>query len=163
MPQRNYINLLIILSLMISGCGGGSSDGANSGAVDKRISGTTAKGIIHNGIVEARKIENSQRVDTILASSVTDASGAYELVLPPDQTGMFELIVRGRADAISTMVCDAPSGCGSYTTYIGVGPFSSSDIEQADLNTNGLVDFGEPHPVDASFAMKSLRVVDTGS
>ncbi|MCU7853614.1 MAG: DUF1800 family protein [Candidatus Thiodiazotropha sp. (ex Monitilora ramsayi)] len=163
MSQRNYINLLIILSLMISGCGGGSSDGANSGAVDKRISGTTAKGIIHNGIVEARKIENSQRIDTILASSVTDAYGAYELALPPDQAGMFELIVRGRADAISTMVCDAPSGCGSYTTYIGVGAFSSSDIAQADLNTNGLVDFGEPHPVDASFAMKSLRVVDTAS
>ncbi|MCU7812129.1 MAG: tandem-95 repeat protein, partial [Candidatus Thiodiazotropha sp. (ex Notomyrtea botanica)] len=161
MSQLNYLTILSVLTLTITGCGGGAGEGESSAVANTSVSGTITKGIIRNGIVEVRKIENNQRVDSILASGVTDASGSYNLALSPSQTGIFELMVHGRTDGISMMVCDAPSGCGSYANYINVGPFSSGDIAQADRNGNGQVDFGESHPIDSSFVLKSLRLLDT--
>ncbi|MCU7843934.1 MAG: DUF1800 family protein [Candidatus Thiodiazotropha sp. (ex Monitilora ramsayi)] len=164
MTKEISINQTIISAVVfvftISGCGGGGGDSSNPTTVTN-LSGTATKGIVKNALVEARRIENYQRTDTVIASSVTDDSGGYSLDLANIPAGVIEVTVRGRTDAISTMVCDAPSGCGNYAAYIGTGPFTISDIPQADLNANGQVDFGESHPIDDAFQMKSLTTVNT--
>ena len=151
------------LAIAMTGCGGGGGGGSDSSnpVTTTKLSGTATKGILKNVHIHARRIENNLRTEEIIASALTDEVGGYSLDLTNIQAGVIELVAIGRADDLSTMVCDAPSGCGTYSSYIGTGPFGAANISQVDLNGNGRVDFGESHPVDDSFQMKSLVEVDT--
>jgi|GEM_PF-3430618 len=74
------------------------------------ISGTAAKGLVAGGVVNAYSIVNGLRSSVVTSSTVTNASGEYDVVFEagsPDTPYIFEIVVGEN----TTMKCDIPGGC----------------------------------------------------
>lgn len=149
-------NKLLVSSfvLVLSACGGGGSDsgsgdnGGGDNGISATVGGTAAKGIVINGLVNADELNSSGAVlNAAVGSAVTDSSGQYQLQLNESyQGGPIRITVT--ADANTTTVCDASTGCGSFTGG------AASSLE-TDTNGNGTIDFGD-HYAPATLNMSAL-------
>ena len=112
---------VLALSLWLAGCGNSVTDfDSNLDPKITRISGEAVKGVIGNAIVTAYKFEGGESValtieELDLVSSVitTDLSGSYSFNVR-DYIGpiKIELSTSNDIESPTTMICDAPSGCG---------------------------------------------------
>ncbi len=145
--------------LLLSACGGGGSSSSASSDTgselnapapvsETSISGAAVKGVISQGLVNAYAITNVggryTPSATPLTSAVrTNALGEYSLTLSgeyQDQAVLIEIT----ADSLTTMTCDATSGCG------------------VDESSNS-IEFGDSFSLPDSFSLKSVVYgVDSG-
>jgi hypothetical protein len=131
--------------LGLTGCGGGGSspnDAGDSSFTSATTAGTAAKGIISGGIVTAVELSSDQSVLRDLATTTTDATGAYQLTIPASYAGgPIKITVSTGAD--TQMKCDVTTGCGTR----------ADNIEDTDTN----VDFGEWYkPGEGKVTMDAL-------
>ena len=109
--------LSVIFSvLLLAACGGGSSRRAAPAPAPVpdpagTASGTTIKGIIREGDINIQEVLSDGSLSESLGSATTDAGGAYSAEISEDYSGG-PLKITLSANASTTMLCDAPSGCG---------------------------------------------------
>ncbi|MGM0564999.1 MAG: hypothetical protein ACQES2_11755 [Pseudomonadota bacterium] len=110
--MRTFIRLLTIFSaaLALVAC---ADEGLNfnDSSTAASINGSATKGTLIGARVELYGFDQSGAF--LLAESTTDASGDYELSVPDDYRGPAKLVVSAAPGGNTTMVCDAPAGCGS--------------------------------------------------
>ena len=149
-----YLAVCVLSALLLSACGGGggssSSSGTGSGdsAVTppppKAVSGTAVKGVIANADVTAHAIQFGV-ISELLASTNTDASGNYSLMIPGEYEGPVLITISARNDGSSLMTCDGAGGCGDFT-----------GLSEHDSNINGSIDFGEQYNLPNDFSLRAL-------
>jgi len=149
--NRSIISLALISAL--SACGGGSSSKAPivepppaPVPVKTIIAGKAIKGTLANAVVTVYKYIEGQAVklegaDLETASIITEADGSYTItILDYDGPVKIELSV----DETTTMVCDAPAGCGgvAYGETIALATVDPTLILSA-MSTVGTANNGE--------------------
>ncbi len=145
---------LLSLSAMLAGCGGGGSqyDAGTQQAPNASVSGSVMKGLLSHAHVIAYtvkdgKIDTSKNYDTY-----TDASGYYQLSLPATSDQVLIKVVPA-ADNSTVMTCDAPAGCGHYSTYPARAAAELDVVEPW-----GNIDFGDRFtvPANSTFLLSSV-------
>jgi len=149
--KRSIISLALISAL--SACGGGSSSKAPiveqppaPVPVKTIIAGKAIKGTLANAVVTVYKYVDGQAVklegdDLETASIITEADGSYTItILDYDGPVKIELSV----DETTTMVCDAPAGCGgvAYGETIALASVDPTLVLSA-MSTVGTANNGE--------------------
>lgn len=130
--------LALSVSAILSACGGGG--GGGSPAIDASLSGKAAKGIVINGLVVAKELDNTGAVLREVGSATTGSDGSYSLDLDNSyEGGLIEIMVTSGPD--TTTVCDVVGGCGTRTDTI------------TDSNTT--IDFSEQYK-PSSLSMTAL-------
>ncbi len=107
--------------LLVAACGGGGSssrtpapppgpdpDPDPAGAV----LGSSFKGIIIGGEIDIQEVLEDGSLSDSLGSAVTDGNGDYDAEVSADYAGGALKITLTAVDG-TTMICDAPSGCGT--------------------------------------------------
>lgn len=107
MLKKSLLTIAIV-SVLSTGCG--SSD-------DKKVASTTigggaAKGIIKKADVVAHTLNSDGTKNVQVGSGTTDDNGLYALTLNDSYDGTSPLLLELMANDDTTMVCDAPAGCG---------------------------------------------------
>lgn len=108
--------LLLASTLLLGACG--DDDSSRSGGTQSSspasplVSSSAVKGVIHNGVVTARRWQDGQWSD--VATALTREDGSFSLPLgssaPP---GILRIDLSAAGDGVQTrMRCDAPAGCG---------------------------------------------------
>lgn len=110
MLKKSLLTIAIV-SVLSTGCG--SSD-------DKKVASTTigggaAKGIIKKADVVAHTLNSDGTKNVQVGSGTTDDNGLYALTLNDSYDGASPLLLELMANDDTTMVCDAPAGCGVVT------------------------------------------------
>ncbi|MFP5382642.1 MAG: hypothetical protein ACLGHG_01085, partial [Gammaproteobacteria bacterium] len=125
--------------------GGGGEPAANPVS----LVGAVVKGVVANAVVTALAVDG-EGVMTLLDTVTTDSQGAYSLALPDGFSGVVKLLVTASTDPENPtlMRCDASPDCGMH-------PENST----GDTNLDGVIDFGEFHPVGEEFALRAVVVV----
>lgn len=108
MLKKSLLTIAIV-SVLSTGCG--SSD-------DKQVASTTigggaAKGIIKKADVVAHTLNSDGTKNVQVGSGTTDDNGLYALTLNDSYDGTSPLLLELMANDDTTMVCDAPAGCGT--------------------------------------------------
>lgn len=123
---------IIAASGLIVGCSGGAGSseegvsGTGSARANATIQGSALKGAIENGIVRAYPIELQNGVLGMASGAIdgqarTYSDGSFTLDVPDSYAGQ-TLILEVAADALTTMQCDVPEGCGTIGgSAIGFG------------------------------------------
>lgn len=151
---NRFLGSFLSLSAMLAGCGGGSSqyDAGSQQAPNASVSGSVMKGLISHAHVIAYavkdgKIDTSKHYDTY-----TDASGHYQLSLPATSDQVLIKVVPA-ADNSTVMTCDAPAGCGHYSSYPARAAAELDVIEPW-----GNIDFGDRFsvPANSTFLLSSV-------
>lgn len=113
--MRIAINILAaaISSVLVIGCS--NNDGTPPlSATPSTVSGSAAKGIIQEGIVNAYPLGTAGvETRTVVGTARTLADGTYSLSMNDDYDEESALLLELTADAATKMTCDALSGCGS--------------------------------------------------
>lgn len=124
-------------------------DGADPTPAPVSLAGSVVKGVMANAMVTALAVDG-EGVMTLLDTVTTDSQGAYSLALPDGFSGVVKLLVTASTDPENPtlMRCDANPGCGTH-------PENST----GDTNIDGVIDFGEFHPVGEEFALRAVVVV----
>jgi hypothetical protein len=150
--NRSIISLALISAL--AACGGGSSSSKAPIVepppapvpVKTIIAGKAIKGTLANAVVTVYKYVDGQAVklegaDLETASIITEADGSYTItILDYDGPIKIELSV----DETTTMVCDAPAGCGgvAYGETIALASVDPALVLSA-MSTVGTANNGE--------------------
>ncbi|QHJ11850.1 hypothetical protein FX988_02086 [Paraglaciecola mesophila] len=111
------------VAALLSACGGSSNDSIDTpvvvapAPVETTISGQAIKGLLANAVVTVFKYVDGEPValtsEELKDSGIkTDAQGGYTFTVL-DYTGPIKIELSVDSEAPTTMVCDAPSGCGS--------------------------------------------------
>ena len=111
------------VAALLSACGGSSNDSIDApvvvapAPVETTISGKAIKGLLANAVVTVFKYVDGEAIalsgDELKDSEIkTDAQGGYTFTVL-DYTGPIKVELSVDSDSPTTMVCDAPSGCGS--------------------------------------------------
>ncbi|EDY87475.1 hypothetical protein GP5015_956 [gamma proteobacterium HTCC5015] len=103
----NRFLVVVAAGLMLSACADQGMDNYNNSS----LSGSATKGVMMNSDVVLYGFEDGQPF--VLGRSNTDAQGDYELSITGTYRGPAKLVISGAQDGSSTMICDAPAGCGS--------------------------------------------------
>ncbi|MGB0467283.1 MAG: hypothetical protein ACPGF7_07130 [Pontibacterium sp.] len=133
--------LTVAVATALAACSGGNdSVGTTTGTgVSTVVSGTAAKGIIVNGLIEAFPVTAGVIGTTALVAQNapvgTNSLGEYSLALPVDYSGPVKIQISATTD--TTMKCDLPSGCGTAA-------------------------FGQDVALESDFVMSALVDVPTG-
>jgi len=123
MLKKSLISITIAATL--SACSGGSDDTtptpplAPTPAVERTINGKAIKGVISGATVTVYKYVDNEAVE-LTAEELTDANvttgddGTYSVTIK-DYAGPVKIVLSPSDDTENptTMVCDAPSGCGA--------------------------------------------------
>ena len=152
--KRSIHSICVAASFaLVAACGGGGGGGSSSPPsagspppppppppppIGFDLDGTASKGLILGGSV--RVVDANDQTFEIATGSTSTGDGSYVLMVDPaaDFTGgMIKVIVSGGNGA--TMVCDAPSGCGS--TAFG-DSFALSDMFEISAFVNAPSDGG---------------------
>ena len=113
----------ISVAALLSACGGSSDSKVDTpvveapAPVETTISGQAIKGLLANALVTVFKYVDGAAVpltnDELKDSEIkTDAQGGYTFTVL-DYSGPIKIELSVDSDAPTTMVCDAPTGCGS--------------------------------------------------
>ena len=108
-------NLILIMCLLVSSCGGGNSEGEKK-TVDPfaatnlttQVAGSVVKGIVKNGAVHAYGVTDGKKDTTPLATGSTNDQGNYSLIIKNYSGPLF---IEISANSKTTMVCDIIEGC----------------------------------------------------
>lgn len=136
-PAFRKMLLPIAIAASLTACGGGSSGGG--GSTPSNVEGSTSKGIIAGGIVNAYGISDTGEInrETPLAEPATTAEdGSYTLSLNDNYVAGTPVYVEITATDGTTMKCDLVQ-CGT------------------DAEDNPIV-FGDSYPLASNFAMSAL-------
>ncbi|MBL4827657.1 MAG: hypothetical protein JKY66_08095 [Spongiibacteraceae bacterium] len=148
MQGFNKLAIALASTAVITACGGsgGSDNNETTGGTTTppavtatTVSGSATKGIISNAQVEVFEILSDGSLSAeAVGEATTDASGEYEVELSDSYTGGPLKVTISAVDG-TTMICDAPSGCGS-TAYgdnytLATGFELSALLPEADGNT----------------------------
>lgn len=134
------LSVVAALCLAIAGCGSSGQESEFDSSSDLAVNGHAIKGVIHNGIAQAYRIEEyngKRRARQAVGLPVrTDSFGAFNLRLP-SATVTSSLLVEISADSQTKMTCDDLSGCG--------------------VNSAGeAISFGEHFDLNQDFSMKAV-------
>ena len=75
------VGILLLTSLLLVGCGGGSESSSGNSATNNVIEGVASKGIIDGGIATAYAVNDDGTRGAELGSDQTDANGQYRIDL----------------------------------------------------------------------------------
>lgn len=147
-----YLLASLCIAASLSGCGGGGGGSGDDDAdieapIEASLRGNAAKGIVIEGKVTARELDAAGTVTRTLGRATTRADGSYSLDLKKAYKGgpiLLEITDSPR----TTMVCDAPAGCGTRTDGL-------TSADDPDNNDDGLIDFGEEYK-PANLSMTAL-------
>ena len=112
-------SLVLAASLLLAACGkDGAAPSGSSAAVSPSspsVSSAAVKGVIHNGVVTARRWQDGQWLS--VATTLTREDGGFSLALGSGvPAGILRLDLSAASDGVQTrMRCDAPAGCGGAT------------------------------------------------
>lgn len=128
------------LALFLAACGGGGGGNDPAGpAPATSVSGSAVKGVVRDGLVTV--IELGDRIDgsdgRVVGNGSTDGSGRYEVVLNDYRGGPTLVVVAGRADGSTRVVCDVL-------------------IDAPGDDCGPGVAFGDDFAVDGTFRLSSL-------
>ncbi|GAB3003870.1 hypothetical protein [Psychrosphaera aestuarii] len=160
-----FNKLFLALSISaLTACGGGSdskeSDGGGTGGVvvtppvETAISGKSVKGVMTNAVVKVFKYVDNAAVELTAAelkdsNIVTDAQGNYTFtVLDYNGPIKVEVSVSSDANSPTTMLCDAPSGCGGVA--FGQEVNLTANASDFMLTSISSVESGTPAKVNVS-------------
>ena len=135
--RKSALAVAIASSLALVGCGGGggggggstppSQSGGDSGQ-QTSVSGSAIKGPLQNAEVRVIEVDNDGSELRTVAETQTDENGDYSVKLGDDyEGGLLKIVVR--ADDDTTMICDAPAGCGD----VGFGGRIEQGLEGLEL------------------------------
>jgi trimeric autotransporter adhesin len=120
MQGFNKLALALAVTATITACGGGGGSSNDTPVTTPppaqqgpTVSGTANKGIIANAQVQVFEVlaDGTLSAEPV-GETTTDASGDYEVTLSEDYAGGPLKVVVSAIDG-STMICDAPTGCGT--------------------------------------------------
>lgn len=106
--------LLLATTMLLGACGdddAGRSGGQANSPGASTVSSSAVKGVIHNGVVTARRWHDGQWSD--VATALTREDGSFSLPLGSATPGILRIDLSAAGDGVQTrMRCDAPAGCG---------------------------------------------------
>lgn len=106
--------LVLACGLLLTGCDDDKTSTISSPQTGPvAVSSSAVKGVIHNGLVTARRWQEGEWVEVDRA--LTNVAGDFSLVLADRTMGVLrlELSLSNDASAVTRMRCDAPAGCGT--------------------------------------------------
>ena len=127
------IAILATATLVVAACSSGSSNNRSSETVDTggggggtptttaTVSGTAAAGLIIGGTVSVFPIVSGTVSSTASGTGTTDSAGVYSVEID-DHEGAVKVVIT--ASSSTTMICDAPDGCGT-TAFGGSTPLTT--------------------------------------
>lgn len=109
-----------------TGTGGGGGGGTGGGGTTTpdttaTVTGTAAAGLIVGGTVSVFPIVSGTVATTASGTDTTDSAGEYSVEID-DHEGAVKVVIT--ATTSTTMICDAPDGCGS-TAFGSATPLST--------------------------------------
>ena len=115
MLKKSFLAMAIV-SVLAAGCSNSSSDPEVIQA--SKVSGSVAKGIVKQGIVNAYAMnaDGTHGADAV-GTAVTDDKGLYSLTLNDSYDGTSPLLIELTAGDDTTMVCDSRDGCGTGKAF----------------------------------------------
>ncbi len=148
-PAISFTSILFLAACGSGGGGGGGDTGSAAGSGDT-LGGTSSKGIIQGGVVNAYGFTDGGEINRavrIANQTITASDGSYQLALNENyQRGSAVLveITASAGDAPSMMICDL-------------------SVCQRDGSGNPTVSFGDVYPLNSNFKMSSLVPDPTGN
>jgi len=135
--------LFATVTLVVAACSSGSSnhrtsaatetDGSGGGTTTPNttatITGTAAAGLIVGGTVSVFPIVSGTVATSASGTSTTDSAGVYSVEIE-DHEGAVKVVIS--ATSSTTMICDAPAGCGGVA-------FGSSTPLSTDFTLSAMV------------------------
>ena len=125
--------LLAAIALAVAACSSGSSNhrtsvasgtgggGTTTPDTTATVTGTAAAGLIVGGTVSVFPIVSGTVATTASGTDTTDSAGGYSVEID-DHEGAVKVVIT--ATTSTTMICDAPDGCGS-TAFGSATPLST--------------------------------------
>gem|GEM_PF-1871422 len=105
--------VMLLLSVPLAGCGGGSGGAGGGETASVLLAGSAVKGIIVNGTVAAEEARSAGWVQ--VGSSSTDTNGQYTLSLGAAYTGgPVRITISDNPSNTATVMCDVQGGCGTF-------------------------------------------------
>jgi len=114
------------------------------------VEGVASKGILSQARVTIYAADDGSGDSLALGVGSTNSQGEYRIAIPFAYQGPIVVQIE-RDDPASggstQMVCDNAEGCGALDSLSG----------EYDLNSNGLIDFGERFPLSDDFRMRAVH------
>ena len=114
------------------------------------VEGVASKGILSQARVTIYAADDGSGDSLALGVGSTNSQGKYRIAIPFTYQGPIVVQIE-RDDPASgnstQMVCDNTEGCGALDSLSG----------EYDLNSNGLIDFGERFPLSDGFRMRAVH------
>jgi len=152
----------LICSMLLLACGGSGGGDYQSVASQQpapaAVSGRAVKGVLSAAVVKAFPVSNGQVSPTALTQTKTDASGYYQLSLPPGYGGQVVIQVTAGADSAdpTLMTCDVLAGCGHFESYPSRGP-ANQDLK----SPWGEINYGDLFALNAQDNFELLSISET--
>lgn len=128
------------LALFLAACGGGGGgDEASGPAPATSVAGSAVKGLIRNGAVTVTEL--GERFDgsdgRVVGTGSTDGFGRYDVTLTGYRGGPALVVVAGRADGSTRVLCDV-------------------QIDEPGDDCGPGIAFGDEYPVDGNFRLGAV-------
>lgn len=153
---RHALWAAMLAAGLLTACGGGGGDSTSEPtAANVTLSGTAAKGLMAGATVTAHAVKADGTVDeAVLATDITDAAGAYELVFDATQDQPY--VIRVVATADTTHVDEltntakplpagftmrslfVPTSTGAVSVTASITPFSEMAVSAAQKASGGI-------------------------
>ena len=114
------------------------------------VEGVASKGVLSQARVTIYAADDGSGDSLALGVGSTNSQGEYRIAIPFTYQGPIVVQIERDAPASGNstqMVCDNAEGCGALDSLSG----------KYDLNSNGLIDFGERFPLSDDFRMRAVH------